>query len=75
MNPPPIPTLSTLAQAAAAPASPSPAAPADQALSALAAYDLGSSRAALLPLDEAVRAALANPDACRRLESRLLGLL
>lgn len=75
MNPPPIPTLSTLAQAAAAPASPSPAAPADQALSALAAYDLGSSRAALLPLDEAVRAALANPDACRRLESRLLGFL
>lgn len=82
MNPPLSPTLSTLAQPAdtarslaAAPAPSSPPAPADQALSALSAYDLGSSRAVLLPLDEAIRAALGNPDACRRLESRLLALL
>ena len=44
----------------------------DQAFVALTSYDLGSSRAALLPIDEAVVASLNNAAARKALEQRLL---
>ena len=44
----------------------------DAAFSALRSYDQGSSRAALLPIDEAVVAALPDPAARLALETRLL---
>ena len=47
----------------------------DAAFSALRSYDQGSSRAALLPIDEAVVAALPDPAARLALETRLLGAL
>lgn len=50
-------------------------APLDAAFSALRTYDQGSSRAALLPLDEAVVAALPDPTARLALEPRLLAAL
>jgi hypothetical protein len=50
-------------------------APLDAAFSALRSYDQGSSRAALLPIDEAVVAALPDPTARLALEQRLLAAL
>ncbi len=50
-------------------------APLDDAFSALRSYDQGSSRAALLPIDEAVVAALPDPADRLTLETRLLAAL
>jgi HEAT repeat protein len=47
----------------------------DQAFEALKTYDAGSSRGVLMPLDQAVRAALGNAKASQPLEQRLVGLL
>ncbi len=49
--------------------------PIDSAFEALTTYDQGSSRAALLPLDEAVRAALNQPAERTTLERRLVAVL
>lgn len=51
------------------------ATPLDTALAALAKYDAGSSRAALLPIDEAVRAGAGDAAASHRLEAALLTVL
>jgi HEAT repeat protein len=47
----------------------------DQAFEALRHYQIGSSRAALLPIDAAVRAALDHTAQCQALEKRLVALL
>lgn len=47
----------------------------EKAFTALRAYDTGSSRGDLMPLDAAARASLANPEARRTLENRLAALL
>lgn len=47
----------------------------DQAFEALKTYDAGSSRAALLPIDEAVVAAMKNEPARAKLETRLAAVL
>ena len=47
----------------------------DQAFAALRNYQAGSSRAALLPIDDAVRAALGQTDRCQELEQRFIAIL
>jgi hypothetical protein len=49
--------------------------PLNQALSQLREYGPGSSRGALVPIDEAVRASLGDPVQCRRMETALLEAL
>lgn len=52
-----------------------PPLPLDAAFTALREYDSGSSRSALLPIDDAVRAALAKPETRPALERRLVAAL
>ncbi len=74
--PNPIPSLLAAAPAATAPASPAPGkAPLDAAFEALQTYTRGSSRAALLPIDEAVQGALRNVEIRPALEARLAAVL
>lgn len=47
----------------------------DKSIEALRTYDTGSSRGALMPLDDAARASLSNHEFQRTLENRLLALL
>ena len=70
-------TTTRFAAATSAATSPNPAPPAtvEQAFEALTNYDHGSSRAALMPLDEAVVASLENPAARVGLEQRLVAVL
>lgn len=69
-------TRSTKPMVAAVVDKTSPVTPAvDAALAALKTYDRGSSRAALLPIDEAVRAALNDKIACGDLERQLVAAL
>lgn len=56
-------------------ANPYPSAELDSAMEALSRYGPGSSRAALIPIDSAVIAALPNPSSRKALEQRLLSIL
>ncbi len=64
-----MPATSKSSQSAADPSS------VDPAFAALKTYDAGSDRAALMPIDDAVRACLGQPNLRRALERRLISVL